>query len=366
MGVYWLANIVPLSTAIGLWLGGPWSWLAVAMAYGLVPALDWAAGTSTRAPEGAALQRARDSHLASVPLYLAFPVQLALLWGFAAAWQGEAGAVTRSGWILSMALTLGGYGIVIAHELVHRRSRFESWLGRLLLMMVLYMHFAIEHVRGHHATVGTDADPASARAGQTVYGFVLRSVLGQFASAWRLETGRLARRGRPPLSAANELLWMVAIQAGWLTAMGWAFGARALAAYMVVAVLAFCLLEVVNYIEHYGLRRGTDARGRLEPVRAQHSWNSDHRASRVLLFELPRHADHHMSANRPYQTLQSVPGAPQLPAGYPAMVLLALLPPLWFRVMDKRLAALPAIACADDKGLGRNVSDSARNCRGQD
>ena len=337
MGVYWLANIVPVSTAIGLWLGGPWSWLAVVVGYGLVPALDWAAGTSTRAPEGVALQRARNSRLASVPLYLALPIQLGLLWAFAAAWQGEAGAATRGGWILSMAMTLSGYGIVIAHELVHRRSRFESWLGRLLLMMVLYMHFAIEHVRGHHATVGTDVDPASARAGQTVYGFVPRSVLGQFASAWRLEAGRLARRGRAPLSAANELLWMAAIQAGWLTAIGWAFGARVLAAYLVVAVLAFCLLEVVNYIEHYGLRRGTDARGRLEPVRARHSWNSDHRASRALLFELPRHADHHMSANRPYQTLQSVPGAPQLPAGYPAMVLLALVPPLWFRVMDQRL-----------------------------
>jgi alkane 1-monooxygenase len=147
---------------------------------------------------------------------------------------------------------------------------------------------------------------------------------------------------------------MVAIQAGWLTAIGWAFGARALAAYLVVAVLAFCLLEVVNYIEHYGLRRGTDARGRLEPVRARHSWNSDHRASRALLFELPRHADHHMNANRPYQTLQSVSGAPQLPAGYPAMVLLALLPPLWFRVMDKRVAALRLREAGDRGGDGQD------------
>jgi alkane 1-monooxygenase len=351
MGVYWLANLVPLSAAIGLWLGGPWSWLTVAVVYGLVPVLDWVWGTSAASPEGAALQRARDSRLASVPLYLAVPVQLVLLWGFAAAWQGEAGAMARSGWILSMALTFGGYGIVIAHELVHRRSPLESWLGRLLLMMVLYMHFAIEHVRGHHATVGTEADPASARAGQAVYGFVLRSVPGQFASAWRLETGRLARRGRTPLSAGNEMLWMAAIQAGWLAAIGWAFGAGVLAAYVMIAVLAFCLLEVVNYVEHYGLRRGTDARGRLEPVRARHSWNSDHRASRALLFELPRHADHHMSANRPYQTLQSVPGAPQLPAGYPAMVLLALLPPLWFRVMDKRLAVLPGAVHAENGGL---------------
>lgn len=338
MGRYWLANVVPFSTAVGLWLGGGWAWLTVAVVYGLVPLLDWVAGTSAGNPQGPGLQRARSARVADLPLYLALPIQLALLWGFALAWRGETDVVARAGYLLSMASTFAGFGIVVAHELVHRRSRIERWLGRLLLMTVLYMHFAIEHVRGHHARVGTDEDPASAKAGEHVYGFALRSVLGQLVSAWRLEAARLARRGLPTLSARNELLWMAAIQAGWLAAVGLAFGTGVLLAIVAIAVLSFGLLEVVNYIEHYGLRRGTDPRGRLEPVRAQHSWNSDHRVSRALLFELPRHADHHMSANRPYQTLQSVPGAPQLPAGYPAMVLLALFPPLWFRVMDPRLA----------------------------
>jgi alkane 1-monooxygenase len=119
-----------------------------------------------------------------------------------------------------------------------------------------------------------------------------------------------------------------------------------MAVFVVVAALAVALLEVVNYIEHYGLRRSRDAAGRLEPVRAHHSWNSDHRVGRALLFELPRHTDHHMNGSRPYQTLRSVPGAPQLPAGYPAMVMLALLPPLWFRVMHPRLEAVQAATAA--------------------
>ena len=345
--IHLAAYLVPLTAALGLWLGGPWAWLTVAFVYGLVPLADGLAGPDPRNADDAALQRAAASRAATLPLVLALPVQLGLFALLGVVWQQEgAGWVERAGWIASVALAGGGIGIVVGHELVHRRDRRLYRLGQALLGMVLYAHFAVEHVRGHHARVGTDEDPASARRGQGVYAFIPASILRQFASAWRLEAERLGRAGQGPWTPRNEVLAGVVAQAAWLGAAALLFGAEVAAVFVGVALASVCLLEVVNYIEHYGLRRGRDAQGRLEPVRAGHSWNSDHPWSRGLLFELPRHTDHHMNAGRPYQTLRSVAGAPQLPAGYPAMVLLALCPPLWFRVMDPRVAAVEVARAA--------------------
>jgi alkane 1-monooxygenase len=202
------------------------------------------------------------------------------------------------------------------------------------------MHFAIEHLRGHHQRVATDEDHASARLNETVFAFFWRSIIGQLGSAWNLERQRLVKRGSSVFSVRNEMLWFGAIQTGSWGALVALFGWSTGWALIAVAAVAVILLEVVNYVEHYGLRRAIDSRGRWEPVGPQHSWNSDHRLSRAMLFELPRHTDHHMNAGRSYSTLQSVDHAPQLPAGYPTMVLIALVPPLWFRLMNPRVAAV--------------------------
>jgi len=340
MRKYLLAYLIPVTAAAGLLLGGAWSWLTVVLVYGLVPLLDLWLGSDPRNLEGADLTAASTSRFADGALLVALPVQVGLFGMLAVAWQGEAGAAERAGWVASTALACGGLGIVIGHELIHRRDRVHYWVGKLLLGTVLYMHFAIEHVRGHHARVATDADPASARLGQSLYAFVPRSILRQFLSAWTLESQRLSRTGRRVWSLRNEMLVGLLLQAVWLAGVAALFGPGVMAAFVAVAVIAVVLLETVNYVEHYGLRRASGADGRPEPVRAHHSWNSDHVVSRALLFELPRHTDHHMNGGRPYQTLRSVPGAPQLPAGYPAMVMLALLPPLWSRVMDPRVAAV--------------------------
>jgi alkane 1-monooxygenase len=344
MSKYLAAYLIPASAALGLWWGGAWAWLTIGFVYGLVPLVDGLVGRDARNHEGAGLAQAGQSSLAAGALYLALPVQLGLFVLLAESWQGEASGFVRAGWVASVALSCSGLGIVIGHELVHRRHRGEYWLGKLLLGTVLYMHFAIEHVRGHHARVATDADPASARLGQSVYAFIPQSVLRQFASAWELEAARLRKSGRSALRPDNEMLVGLLLQGLWLAGVAAWYGTGVAAVFVVVAVLAFTLLEVVNYVEHYGLRRQQDASGRLEPVRARHSWNSDHRFSRALLFELPRHTDHHMNGGRPYQTLLSVAGAPQLPAGYPAMVLMTLWPPLWFRIMDPRVAAVQQAA----------------------
>ena len=327
---YFLAYLIPATAALGMLLGGSWSWVTPVVTFAAIPAVDWWLGADPRPIATPPTVRA------NLPLYLALPVQYGLIVLLATRLADTVEPVEYVGWIVSTGLASASLGIVVAHELVHRRNRIEYWCGKLLLLPVLYMHFAIEHVRGHHERVATSADPASAAGGVSLYRFLPRSVTGQLRSAWRLEAARLKRKDRPTLCRDNEMLGICAIQIIWMT--GWAvFDLRVALALILTAAIAVSLLEIINYVEHYGLRRSTDANGRPEPVRAQHSWNSDHRASRAMLFELPRHTDHHMSGARPYSTLQSVPHAPHLPAGYPAMVLLALVPPLWFKVMDPRV-----------------------------
>jgi alkane 1-monooxygenase len=268
------------------------------------------------------------------------PVQILLIFYLGTTWNhSQAHPMVRLGWILSVMLSTGGIGITVAHELIHRRTLAERWIGRWILMSVLYMHFAIEHVRGHHALVATDQDPASAPQGMSVYRFMLGTVPGQWSSAWRLEAKRLEKHGLSLWSFHNEMLAFLMIQAAWIALIITLFGTAFLPVYFTVAILSFLLLEIVNYIEHYGLRREKGANGRWESVRESHSWNSNHRISRMLLFELSRHSDHHMSAEKPYQVLLNEPASPQMPNGYPGMVLLALVPPLWFSVMDRRLPA---------------------------
>lgn len=247
-------------------------------------------------------------------------------------------ALELLGVTISLGITTGGMGITFAHELIHRPGRFERRMGEALLATVWYMHFAIEHVHGHHRHVGTPRDSATARVGEPSYAFVLRSVTGGISSAWAIETARLARRGRSRWSVHNRMLRYGAIQ-GTLTILVYAIaGGTGLVLFVGQAVVAVSLLEIINYIEHYGLFRREVAPGRYEAVDAHHSWNSSHRVSNWVLINLARHADHHVSAAKRYPVLQTLDEAPQLPAGYSAMIVLALVPPLWRRVMDPRVA----------------------------
>jgi alkane 1-monooxygenase len=205
---------------------------------------------------------------------------------------------------------------------------------------VCYPHFTIEHVRGHHANVATHHDPASAQRGESFYRFWIRSVIGQLRSAWHLETQRLAKKNGSVWRHDNLMLRYAIIQLLWLGTVTWVFGLSFLGPYVLMSIGAFSLLEAVNYVEHYGLARRQKANGKFERVDEHHSWNSDHLVSRALLFELTRHSDHHMEARRPYQTLRSHSTAPNLPTGYPGMILLALVPPIWYKTMDPILVKM--------------------------
>jgi alkane 1-monooxygenase len=241
------------------------------------------------------------------------------------------------GLTLGTGILVGTIGINVAHELGHRANRGEQTLAKWLLMTALYQHFIIEHNRGHHKHVATEKDPATARRGEWLFPFWVRSSVGGWRNAWRLEAERLRKAGQPVLSPHNEMLRFQCWQLGWLATVTIVFGWAALAGAVAVAVIGFLLLETINYIEHYGLRRQMLPSGKPEPVGPEHSWNSDHELGRIFLYELTRHSDHHYKASRKYQILRHLDESPQLPLGYPGSILLAMVPPLWITVMDGKI-----------------------------
>jgi alkane 1-monooxygenase len=232
-------------------------------------------------------------------------------------------------------LTVGG-GINIAHELMHRSRPLDQALAEVLMTSVSYPWFCVEHVLGHHRNVATPADPATARPGESVYAFLPRTLVGGLRSAWALERDRVRRRKLAPFGPRDRRTrygaWLV-LMYGTLAALGW----QAVLFFAVQSLVAVLLLEVTNYLEHYGLQRAPLPGGRFERVQPHHSWNSAHRLTGRFLFNLPRHADHHAWASRPYWQLRHWPDAPQLPAGYTTMLIVALVPPLWRAIMDPRV-----------------------------
>ncbi len=297
-------------------------------------------------PDFSRLNEEEEAAALADPLYdallIAFgPVQWAtlVLFFFQVA---EPGLATWEimGRVATMGLMCGIYGINIAHELGHRATRWERELARSLLLTSLYMHFIIEHNRGHHRRVATPDDPASARHGESIYFFWVRTIVLSFISAWRIEVDRLRKDGHAPLGPRNEMIRYLLLEVVLLAGVYAFFGALVVLSFLAAALIGILLLETVNYIEHYGLGRKLNDRGNYGRVLHVHSWNSDHLPGRLMLFELTRHSDHHYMASRKYQVLRSEAESPQLPTGYPGMMILSLLPPLWFRVVDPIIARL--------------------------
>ncbi|OHV29512.1 MULTISPECIES: alkane 1-monooxygenase [Pseudofrankia] len=341
----WLTGLVPPVLPIvgyGLWhqTGSdiPW-WITPLFVFVLLPLLD---GTTpvdpTNPPEGIGdrLQADRYYRWATF-LYLPL-TGICLALGCQAWATGGLGPLGRAGLVLSVG-TVTGVGINAAHELGHKRERVERWLSKLMLAPTAYGHFYVEHNRGHHVRVATPEDPASSRLGEGFWRFWPRTVAGSARSAWQLEAHRLRLRGRRVWSVRNEALHSWALTAVLFAALAAAFGPEVLVFLALQAVVGLSFLEVVNYIEHYGLARQRTATGRYEKVDPRHSWNSDAVVSNLALYQLQRHSDHHANPTRRYQALRSFDGSPQLPSGYPTMILLALVPPLWRRVMDPRVLA---------------------------
>jgi alkane 1-monooxygenase len=270
-------------------------------------------------------------------LYIMVPVQFLLLYIFLST-VNEPGLLPyeRLGRLTAMGLLCGVIGINVAHELGHRNKPFERILAKSLLMTSLYMHFYIEHNRGHHRNVATPHDPSSARYGENLYFFWVRSVCRSYISAWRLEKERLKKKSLGFVHFRNEMLRFQVIQLALVMGIYFYFGATTVLYFIGASVMGFLLLETVNYIEHYGLvRRPTD--NGFERVQPSHSWNSNHVMGRLMLFELSRHSDHHFNASRKYQILRNMDDSPQMPTGYPGMMILSIFPPFWFAVMNPKI-----------------------------
>ena len=328
-----LAVILHTTTQWGVWL-----WLGPIVILGVVPLLDVATRPDANNPPTDYITALEQVRYYRWITYLFLPLQYA---GFAFAFyylaRGDLSISDKAGLAITVGF-IGGLGINTAHELGHKREKVERWLAKIALAQSGYGHFYIEHNRGHHVRVATPQDPASSRLGESFYAFWPRTVFGSARSAWRLESKRLARSRKQPWRLSNDVVssWLMTL-ALWMAMALW-LGVGILPFLILQALIAITLLEAVNYLEHYGMLRqwvGT----RYERVDPTHSWNSNNFATNVLLYHLQRHSDHHANPTRRYQALQDYAESPVLPTGYAGMILLALVPPAWNRVMDPRVLA---------------------------
>ncbi|WP_433130999.1 alkane 1-monooxygenase [Micromonospora sp. CA-240977] len=339
-----LALLVPALPFVGfaVWRagGGAWGWwLTPAVVFGLIPVIDLLLGDDRQNPPEEAVPRLSADGYYRWLTYLYLPAQYAAVVLCAAVWTRDALSVLDAAGLVATVGVVNGIAINTAHELGHKRERVERWLSKVALAPTGYGHFFVEHNRGHHVRVATREDPASSRLGESFWAFWPRTVFGSLRSAWRLEAGRFRIRGRSPWTHRNDVLNAWALTVLLYAALTVAFGPGVLPFLVLQAVVGFSLLEVVNYLEHYGLARQRTAAGRYEKVDPRHSWNSDRVVTNVFLFQLQRHSDHHANPLRRYQTLRTFDTSPRLPAGYATMVVVALVPPLWRRVMDRRVLA---------------------------
>ncbi len=314
------------------------AWLPLLVIYGVIPLLDMLIGHDSTNPDPGIAERLDHGLVYRLLTWIAVPLWLGLLAWCTWQWiQLPLDLIGRVGWILSVGALGGTLAINLAHELIHKPGRIEPLLGGLLLTSVGYSSFKIEHLRGHHVHVGTPRDASSARLGQSVYGFVLLALVRNPITAWRLETQRLRREGRHAWSLHNEQLRWWLLWAAMIMTVDLAVRPSAALFVLAQGVVAAATLEVINYIEHYGLQRRQLSSGRYERVGHAHAWNASSRLTAWLLYQLPRHADHHLHPRRRYQSLRHAADSPQLPTGYAGMFVLSLVPPLWRRVMDPRV-----------------------------
>ncbi len=336
-------TIAPLSLAFFAFLSftqrGGLTYSAFLYAYAMIPMIEFALKNDERNLSEFEESLAKKNIAYDLVLYVSVALHLVLLSLFIFSLK-DASLQTYEvvGRVLSMGLVTT-FAINLAHELGHRQTWGEQFMSKLMLLTTLMMHFFIEHNRGHHKNVATFEDPSTARKDESVYAFWCRAILNEYLSAWHLEKKRLEVIQQPNFSLQNEMIQFQIIQVLFVGLIYYLFGGFILLAFLFNAAIAYVSFETVQYLEHYGLQRKKNEKGRHERVRAHHSWNSNHVFGRIMMFNLSRHSDHHFKAHKKYQELNHHDDAPQLPTGYPGMMILSLIPPLWFRIMNPKLEA---------------------------
>ena len=347
---FMLVHLWLLGGTASLFLGGPWLWMGLALTLVLFVVGDAVAGDDMLVPDY------KHTWFFNLMLYLTLPSLLFMLAGVAWAFgtgdplnisefvmsytgydmiaaRAQTTTLDYIGAVFNMGIVIVLSGTVVGHELTHRTwDPFSMFVGKWLLASSLDVQFAIEHVYGHHVNIATSIDPATAVRGQGVYGFVISSTIGQISSAWHLEKDRLAKLDRGAWTWRNRILrghlMAVTLAVGAYQIGGWS----GTVGFLMCAIAGKFFLEVVNYLEHYGLCRVIG-----EPVQPRHSWNSNAKMSGYLLFNLTRHSDHHANGDKPFWTLLPYPDAPMMRFGYITMMLIVLVPPVWKRMMVPKL-----------------------------
>lgn len=335
---YFSILILPLVAYISFTNNGWLTHLPALVFFGLVPFLEFfiKPNKNNFTKEEESIEK--ENKLYTYLLYATLPIQIVFLFLFFDAIQEP--NLTNSeifGRVFGMGIMCGVLGINVGHELGHRNNRFDEFIGEILLLTSLNTHFLPYHNGGHHFNVATPKDAATARKNEWIFIFWIRSHFSSYFTAWKLENKRMETENRNWFHHQNRMLIYTICNLAILSSIYFFFGQFVLFAFIGSAVSGIILLETVNYIEHYGLLRKQNEHGRYERVKRNHSWNSDHQVGQVLLFNLSRHSDHHYNGAKHYQLLKTVPESPQMPTGYPGMMLLSLFPPLWFWVMNKKL-----------------------------
>ena len=353
---YWFVFVLPLVALVGLRAGGLTTVATLLFVFGVIPVAESLLGLRTDNDD---TQGPTRRFVFDLPLYAWVPAQLGLqayalylvVSGEMAGWEAVVG-------VLSVGIVAATGGINIAHELMHRKDPRERALAELLMGSVSYAHFCVEHVYGHHRHVATPLDAASSRFGESVYAFLPRTIIGGLRSAIAIENQRAHKQGISRWSLRHRMTRYGLTQVVVYAALGISLGPIAVAFWAGQSLTAIVFLEIINYVEHYGLSRREIAPGRYERVQPRHSWNASHRLTNWMLFNLQRHSDHHYLASRPYHMLRHYDDVPQLPAGYATMILCSLVPPLWRSIMHPRVEAWTE-RVADDDTMQAPVSDAA-------
>jgi alkane 1-monooxygenase len=320
---------------------GIWCWLVIIYSWIFVPTIELFLKGNTKNMSAAEEELAKADRKYDYMLYLVVLIQVPMLFFFLSSFvNAELSTLDIVGRITTMGMLCGIFGINVAHELGHRKNKFEQWLAKISLLTSMYTHFFIEHNKGHHKNVATPNDPSSARYNEWVYLFYFRTIIFTYISAWHIANDEVKKKGKAVFSIYNEMVQLQLMQVALLAIIYFVFGSTILLYFFSAAFMGILLLETVNYIEHYGLQRRPTSNNKFERAQPQHSWNSNHPIGRLMLFELSRHSDHHYLASRKYQILQHHDNAPQLPTGYPGSMLLAMVPPLWCSIMNKQIKNL--------------------------
>ncbi|WCL48327.1 alkane 1-monooxygenase [Leptospira sp. GIMC2001] len=339
---YLICFVLPPLVYLATRLGGLYFYSVPILVFVLLPILDLLIGKDSTNPSEDEVPDLQNQKFYRYLTYLWAFLQVGfVIWATIYITQSSLEIYEGIGFLLSIGIITGGIGFTVGHELGHKNTKWEQFLSKMIYMTVSYMHFFIEHNKGHHVNVSTPDDPATSRLGESFYRFLPRTIWGGLKSAWDIETTRLNKKNLSAFHYRNEMLWyplVVLAFSGFLLLVSFLLTHEiqwiAIGFFYSQSLIAIILLESVNYIEHYGLKRREFADGKFERVQPIHSWNANHFLSNALLFHLQRHSDHHANAGRRYQALRHFEESPQLPAGYEVMILVAMVPPLWRKIMN--------------------------------